>query len=318
VLREVPITTTATTKRKADPRSSATEFRDIPITVSSTVQPKEIPTDTLSSKQSTRSSLVERREVPIILADNSKVHLVPISLVDKFEPCASVVSTTDNSASMFSTNSTTTNYFNNIESFFETKHHNSNSLPNDTSQKEEDSFNIDCIASSKEGMLPSPVTGTEGQIQIETGRGSVACHSPTQLWEGERGATKGQTGRDSVHTKSGRQSFAAVGSSHLVNLAEAGNQSSRSEAGNQNSLSEAGKQNSLSGAGKQNSLSEAGNRNSHSEAGKQNSLSQLQRDDLSEAGKQNSITQQKDVTSMLGMDSIQQTYCYLIHCNVYM
>jgi hypothetical protein len=286
VLREVPITTTATSKRKEDPRSSATEFRDIPITVSSTAKPKEIPTDTVSSKQSKGSSLVKRREVPIILADNSKVHLVPISLVDKFEPCASAVSTTDNSTSMFSTNSTTTTYFNNIESFVETKHHNSNSLPNDTSQKEEDSFNIDCIASPKEGkgMLPSPVAGTEGQIQIETGRGSVACHSPTQLWEREGGATKGQTGRDSsVQTKTGRQSFAAVGSSHLVNLAEAGNQNSRSEAGNRNSLSE---------------------------PGKQNSHSQQQRDDLSEAGKQNSITQQKDVTCMLGMDSIQHTYCY--------
>ncbi len=245
---------------------------------------------------------MERREVPIILADSSKVHLVPISLVDKFEPCASAVSPTENSASMFSTSSTTTNYFNNIESFFETKHHNSNSLPNDTSQKEEDRFN-------KEGMLPSPVTGTEGQIQIETGRGSVACHSPTQLAEGEGGATKGQTGRDSVHAKTGRQSFAAVGSFHLVNLAEAGNQNSLSEAGNRNSLSEARNQNSRSDAGNQNSRSEAGNRNSLSEAGKQNSLSQ-QRDDLSEAGKHNSIAQQKDVTCMLGMDSIQQTYCY--------
>ncbi len=258
------------------------------------MQPKEIPTDTVSSKQSTRSSLVERREVPIILADNSKVHLVPISLVDKFEPSTSAISTTDNSLSMFSTNSTTTNYFNNIESFFETKHHNSNLLPNDTSQKEEDSFN-------KEGMLPSPVTGTEGQIQIETGRGSVACHSPTQLVVGEGVATKGQTGRDSVQTKTGRRSFAAVGSSHLVNLSEAGNQNSRSEAGNRNCLPE---------AGNQNSRSEAGNLSSLSEAGKQNSLSQQQRDDLSEAGKHNSITQQKDVTCMLGMDSIQHTYCY--------
>jgi hypothetical protein len=307
VLREVPITTTAIIKRKEDLRSSASEFRDIPITVSSAAQPKEIPTDTVSSKQSKGSSLVERREVPIILADNSKVHLVPISLVDKFEPCASVVSTTDNSASMFSTNSTTTTYFNNIESFFETKHHNSNSLPNETSQKEEDGFNIDSIASPKEGMLP----GTEGQIQRETGRGSVACHSPTQLGEGEGGATKGQTGRDSVRTKTGRQSFAAVGSSHLVNLSEAGNQSS---------------------------LSEAGNRNSRSEAGKQNSLSQQQRDDLSEARKQNSIAQQKDVNCMLGMDSTYTTdllllkkmslevgryqlrisHLFLIHCNIYM
>ncbi len=263
---------------------------------------------------------MERREVPIILADNSKVHLVPISLVDKFEPCASSISTAGNSASMFSTNSTTTTYFNNIESFFETKHHNNNLLSNDTSQKEEDSFNMDCIASPKEGMLP--VSVTEGQIQIETGTGSVACHSPTQ---GEGGATKGQTGRDSVHTKTGRQSFAAVGSSHLVNLSEAGNQNSRSEAGNLSSLSE---------AGNRNSLSEAGNQNSRSEAGKQNSLSQQQRDDLSKTGKQNSITQQKDVTCMLGMDSVQQlllkkmsievgryqlciSQLFLIHCHVY-
>ncbi len=265
------------------------------------MQPKEIPSDTLSSKQSTRSSLVERREVPIILADNSKVHLVPISLVDKVEPCATAVSIADNSASMFSSNSTTTTYFNNIENFFETKHHNSNSLPNETSQKEEDSF--------KEGMLPFSVTGTEGQIQIETGRGSVTCHSPTQLGEREGGATKGQTGRDSVHTKTGRQSFAAVGSSQLVNLSEAGNQSSLSEAGNRNNLSEAGNRNSLSEAGKQNSRSETGNRNSRSEAGKQNSLSQ-QWDDVSKAGKHNSITQQKDVTCILGKDSIQKTYCY--------
>jgi hypothetical protein len=98
--REVPITTFPTANREVPTiNANSTQLREIHITTAGSTQVREVPITTASStelreirvttaspriqNQASVSSSVER-EIPIQLAD-TRVHIVPISLVDRFD-----------------------------------------------------------------------------------------------------------------------------------------------------------------------------------------------------------------------------------------